>query len=172
MIKVKKIKPPKMSLSEKLYLPNVLRGMGITARHLPKKKFTVQYPEEKWVPRPGYRGAHRLNKDEEGRIKCVACEMCSAACPANCIHIIGGVSPWDDREKYPVVFEIDMLRCIYCGMCEEACPREAIELTQVYDFAAYSREDLVWDKQKLLEMFDLTKDNNYYETRTPRVVKT
>lgn len=172
MAKVKKLTAPDLNWSEKAYIPNILKGMGITASHIPKKKFTVQYPEEKWVPRPGYRGAHRLNKDEEGRIKCVACEMCSAACPANCIHIIGGVSPWDDREKYPVVFEIDMLRCIYCGMCEEACPREAIELTQVYDFAAYSREDLVWDKEKLLSQFELTKNNDYYETRVSKVIKT
>ncbi len=170
MIKVKKIKPPKLSFWEKIYLPNIFKGMGITVRHIPQKKITIQYPEEKWVPRPGYRGAHRLNKDENGRIKCVACEMCSSACPAKCIHIIGGVAPWDDREKYPVVFEIDMLRCIYCGMCEEACPREAIELTEVYDFADYSREALVWDKEKLLQMYDLTKDHKYYESRAEKLI--
>ncbi len=172
MITVKKLSAPKMSWSERLYLPAILKGMSITGRHIPKKKFTVEYPEEKWVPRPGYRGAHRLNKDAEGRIKCVACEMCSAACPSNCIHIVGGVSPWDDREKYPVVFEIDMLRCIFCGMCEEACPREAIELTQIYDFAAYSRDELIWDKERLLEQFELTKNNDYYESRPGKVIKT
>jgi len=170
MIRVKKIKPPKMSFWERIYFPSILKGMGITARHIPQKKVTIQYPEEKWVPRPGYRGAHRLNKDENGRIKCVACEMCSSACPANCIHIIGGVAPWDDREKYPVVFEIDMLRCIYCGMCQEACPREAIELTEVYDFADYSREALIWDKERLLEMYDLTKDQKYYESRAEKLI--
>ena len=170
MIKVKKLRAPRMNVWERLYLPNILKGLGITGRHIPRKKFTIQFPEERWVPRPGYRGAHRLNKDENGRIKCVACEMCSSACPANCIHIIGGVAPWDDREKYPVVFEIDMLRCIYCGMCEEACPREAIELTEVYDFADYSREALIWDKEKLLEMYDLTKDGNYHKSKGQKLI--
>lgn len=170
MIKVKKLEVPELTFSEKVYIPNILKGMGITFKHIPKKKYTLLYPEEKWVPRQGYRGAHRLNKDEHGRPKCVACEMCSSACPAKCIHIVGGVAPWDDRERYPIVFEIDMLRCIYCGMCQEACPREAIELTQVYDFADYSRENLVWDKEKLLEMYDLTKDGDYYEKHAEKTV--
>ncbi len=170
MIKVKKLKAPKMTFWERIYLPNVIKGLMITGRHIPKKKITIQYPEERWVPRPGYRGAHRLNRDEQGRVKCVACEMCSSACPANCIHIVGGVAPWDDREKYPVVFEIDMLRCIFCGMCEEACPREAIELTEVYDFADYSREALVWDKEKLLAMYDLTKDHTYHLQKGEKLV--
>ena len=170
MIKVKKIKVPKMNFWERIYLPEIFRGMRITIRHIPRKKFTIQFPEERWVPRPGYRGAHRLNKDEKGRIKCVACEMCSSACPAKCIHIVGGVAPWDDREKYPIVFEIDMLRCIYCGMCEEACPREAIELTEVYDFADYSREALVWDKEKLLAMYDLTKDHTYHQQKGQKLI--
>lgn len=171
MIKVKKLTAPKMNLWEKLYLPNILKGLGITFSHLRREKVTLQYPEEKWIPREGYRGAHRLNKDEKGRVKCVACEMCSAACPANCIHIVGGVAPWDDREKYPVVFEIDMLRCIYCGMCEEACPREAIELTEIYDFADYSRKALIWDKEKLLSQYEATKDGNYYENKAIRLVR-
>ena len=80
--------------------------------------------------RQTYRGVHRLNKDEEGRVKCVACFMCSTACPARCIHIEADEIPWADREKYPAKFDIDELRCIYCGMCEEACPVDAIELTQ------------------------------------------
>jgi len=171
MIKFKKITVEEPNFWEKIYIPKMAAGLGITFRHIPRKKYTLQYPEEKWIPRKGYRGAHRLNKDEQGRPKCVACEMCSAACPAKCIHIIGGAAPWDDREKYPVVFEIDMLRCIYCGMCEEACPREAIQLTEVYDFADYSRENLVWDKEKLLEMYDLTKDGDYYEKRAKKTFR-
>jgi NADH-quinone oxidoreductase subunit I len=170
MVKVKKIKVKELNFWERIYLPPILKGLGITFRHIPKKKYTLQYPEEKWVPRPGYRGAHRLNRDELGRPKCVACEMCSSACPANCIHIVGGTAPWDDRERYPIVFEIDMLRCIYCGMCQEACPREAIELTEVYDFADYSRDALVWDKEKLLSMYDLTKDHDYYQKTAQKPV--
>jgi len=148
---------------DKLYIPAVLKGLLVTLKHLitPHKYITIKYPEHKWKPYPKYRGAHRLNKDEQGRIKCVACEMCASACPSDCISIVPDPAPWDDRERYPIKFEIDMLRCIYCGFCEEACPEEAIELTEVYDFAAYSREEMIWDREKLLEMYDLTVKGYY-----------
>jgi NADH-quinone oxidoreductase subunit I len=105
-----------------------------------------------------YRGVHRLNKDPDGRVACVACFMCSTACPARCIYIEAGESPWPDREKYPVKFDIDELRCIYCGMCEEACPVDAIELTSLYNLTGRSREEMVFDKEKLLSVYDQTKD--------------
>jgi len=105
-----------------------------------------------------YRGVHRLNKDEDGRVKCVACFMCSTACPANCIHIVAEESPWDDREKYPTQFDIDELRCIYCGMCEEACPVDAVELTPEYAIVGLTRNEMIFDKAKLLEVFDQTID--------------
>jgi formate hydrogenlyase subunit 6/NADH:ubiquinone oxidoreductase subunit I len=104
-----------------------------------------------------YRGVHRLNRDEQGRVACVACFMCETACPAHCIHIEGGESPWPDREKYPVKFDIDELRCIYCGMCEEACPVDAIELTPEYSIVGLTRDEMIFDKEKLLEMFDRTR---------------
>jgi len=148
---------------DKLYIPALLRGLLITFKHLFRKKVTIQYPEEKLIPPEGYRGLHRLNKDAKGRIKCVACDMCSAACPADCIDIVPGASPLDlDKERYPVSFEIDLLKCIFCGFCEMACPEEAIELTEIYDFSDYTRDKLIIDKDGLLEVFDKTKDNNYY----------
>ena len=103
-----------------------------------------------------YRGVHRLNKDEDGRVKCVACFMCSTACPARCIHIEAAESPWEDREKYPAKFDIDELRCIYCGMCEEACPVDAIELTHTYDIVGLTRQEMIFDKSKLLRVYDET----------------
>ena len=99
-----------------------------------------------------------MNKDEQGRVKCVACFLCATACPAHCIDIVAEPSPWPDREKYPKVFNIDELRCIYCGMCEQACPVEAIELTSFYDLTGASREEMIFDKEKLLSVFDQTKD--------------
>ena len=148
---------------DKLYIPALLRGLLITFKHLFRKKVTIQYPDEKLIPPEGYRGLHRLNKDTKGRIKCVACDMCSAACPADCIDIVPGASPLDlDKERYPVSFEIDLLKCIFCGFCEMACPEEAIELTEIYDFSDYTRDKLIIDKDGLLEVFDKTKDNNYY----------
>jgi formate hydrogenlyase subunit 6/NADH:ubiquinone oxidoreductase subunit I len=111
-----------LQLAIKLYIPAAIKGMRHTMGRVFQKKATLSYPEEVHVPRKGYRGEHRLKKDEVGRMKCVACLMCQTACPAECIQIVGAPSPWPDREKIPVVFNIDMLKCIYCGMCEEACP--------------------------------------------------
>jgi NADH-quinone oxidoreductase subunit I len=129
------------------------------ASALAGKTVTVQYPDEQTVRSPVYRGVHRLNKDENGRVKCVACMLCATACPAHCIDIVGATAPetWDDREKYPESFVIDELRCIYCGMCEEACPVDAIELTSLYDLTGLSREELIFDKAKLLSVYDVTK---------------
>ena len=154
---VLEIRMPDLTGLERTYIPQILTGMGVTLRHLFGKKMTVQYPEQKRVQYiPTYRGLHRLNRDEQDRVACVACFMCATACPADCIHIEGGESPWEDREKYPVKFEIDELRCIYCGMCEEACPVDAIELTPEYDLVGRTRDEMIFDKEKLLEVFDRT----------------
>jgi NADH-quinone oxidoreductase subunit I len=137
-----------------LYLPAVLKGLGNTFMHMIKAKghktFTIQYPEVKRPVRAGYRGEHRLKKDAEGREKCVACFMCQTVCPALCIRIVAEEAPWDDRDKRPKTFEIDMLRCIYCGMCEEACPCDAIELTEKFNIVSTSRTEKIYDKEKLL----------------------
>jgi NADH-quinone oxidoreductase subunit I len=154
---------PSLGPAERLYLPQILEGMKTTLRHMGKSLFqrpiTVQYPEEKRNVRvENYRGIHRLNRDEKDRVACVACFMCSTACPAHCIHIEAGESPWPDREKYPVKFDLDELRCIYCGMCEEACPVDAIELTHQYDLVGRTREEMILDKEELLAIYDATKD--------------
>ncbi|QYU66057.1 NADH-quinone oxidoreductase subunit I [Leptolyngbya sp. 15MV] len=161
---------------EGIYLPEVIKGFGTTMRHLftsfgqskfsPEKTSRVmQYPEQRrehLKPEDGgieprnFRGVHRLNRDEQGRVKCVACMMCPTICPARCIHIEAAESPWDDREKYPKKFEIDELRCIFCGMCEEACPVDAIELTTEYDVVGLTRQEMVFDKEKLLKVYDVT----------------
>jgi NADH-quinone oxidoreductase subunit I len=163
--KLLRIDPPKLTLAERFFLPQIAEGLVVTGRHvvgvaLQKKAITMQYPEDQHVPSPNYRGVHRLNKDEHDRIKCVACMLCATACPAHCIDIVGASAPasWPDREKYPESFVIDELRCIYCGMCEEACPVEAIELTGLYDLTGLSREQMIFDKTKLLSVFDATKD--------------
>lgn len=154
--------PPELSPAERLYLPQIIHGMKTTLRHMFTKKLrdqrTLNYPEEKRTLRvENYRGVHRLNRDPDGRPACVACFMCSTACPAHCIHIEAGESPWPDREKYPVKFDIDELRCIYCGMCEEACPCDAIELTPHYELVGSSRQEMIFDKEKLLQIYDETR---------------
>src|SRR6202030_2631175 len=159
---------------ERLYLPAIVSGLAVTGKHIAgvvfaNKAITVQYPEEQHVPSANYRGVHRLNKDELGRVKCVACMLCATACPAHCIDIVGATAPdtWPDREKYCESFVIDELRCIYCGMCEEACPVEAIELTGLYDLTGLSREQMIFDKTKLLSVFDLTTDAEPMKYTTP-----
>ncbi|MCA9212413.1 MAG: NADH-quinone oxidoreductase subunit I [Planctomycetales bacterium] len=157
---IKWIEEPQLGLAGRMYLPLIFGGLTTTGKHLVGQKVTVSYPEEE--PEIGnpliYRGVHRLNKDDQGRVKCVACFLCATACPAHCIDIIGVESPWQDREKYPESFTIDELRCIYCGMCEEACPVDAIELTSLYNLTGRSREEMMFDKEKLLSVYDATKD--------------
>jgi NADH-quinone oxidoreductase subunit I len=157
------LQEPTLTAAERLYLPQILDGMRVTLRHMfsltARNRRVTQYPEQKNPQRiENYRGVHRLNRDPEGRVACVACFMCSTACPVNCIHIEAGESPWPDREKYPVKFDIDELRCIYCGMCEEACPCDAIELTPHYEFVGRTRAEMIFDKEKLLQVYEETKE--------------
>ena len=167
------LKPPAMTRTEAVYIPEIVKGFGTTMRHFftsfgqGKTNRVMQYPEVRREHLPileggsyagNFRGVHRLNRDEQGRVKCVACMIYPTICPAKCIHIEAAESPWEDREKYPAKFEIDELRCIYCGMCEEACPVDAIELTPEYDIVGASRQEMVFDKEKLLHMYDVTID--------------
>ena len=167
------LESPRLSTAERFYLPQILGGMVVTWRHLwgvlfSKKMLTIYYPEETRDLRvENYRGVHRLNRDEQGRVACTACFMCETACPADCIHIEAGAAPWPDREKYPVKFDIDELRCIFCGMCEEACPVDAIELTPVYDLIGLARRQMVFDKEQLLGMYDQTC--NHKPRKNPKV---
>jgi len=155
---VRWVEEPKMGVAELLYLPALLAGLTTTVKHLFSRKITQEFPEVRPHLPANYRGVHRLNRDEQGRVKCVACYMCSTACPAHCIDIVAAPAPteWKDREKYPETFVIDELRCIYCGMCEQACPVDAIELTTLFDLTGLSREEMMFDKEKLLSVFDHT----------------
>jgi NADH-quinone oxidoreductase subunit I len=169
---VRWVEEPKLGMFEKLYLPTIADGLQTTMKHLWRTvrghEVTRQFPEVRPQLPPNYRGVHRLNRDEHGRVKCVACYMCSTACPAHCIDIVAAPSPWPDREKYPETFVIDELRCIYCGMCEEACPVDAIELTSLFDLTGLNREEMMFDKEKLLSVFDRTTAAGTDPIRTSR----
>jgi NADH-quinone oxidoreductase subunit I len=173
---VKWADPPQMGLMEALYLPAIAQGIATTLKHLvSRKSITRQFPEVKPTIPDNYRGVHRLNRDDKGRVKCVACFLCQTACPANCIQIEATATDkndpnWKDRDKYPATFVIDELRCIYCGMCEEACPVDAIELTSVYDLTGMSREEMLFDKEKLLGVYDKTVQSGQDPARTTRGV--
>ncbi len=152
----------KLSLWERLYLPAVFGGFAVTIRHFFKKKVTMQYPEQKWVVPPGYRGAPYLVKDQEGRTKCVSCQLCEFVCPPKAIRIMppgpSGAPDAGNVEKAPREFEINMLRCIYCGYCQEVCPEEAIFLMNDYSLTGESREELIYNKEKLLSLGGVHND--------------
>jgi NADH-quinone oxidoreductase subunit I len=165
------VEEPEIGFWEATFLPAIVEGLKTTVRHVTNyRPVTQQYPEQQPDLPLHYRGVHRLNRDEQGRVKCVACMLCATACPADCIAIEAAEAPpdWPDRDKFPASFVLDELRCIYCGMCEEACPVDAIELTHIYDLTGETREELMYDKDKLLKIFDETKDNPRDPVRTRR----
>lgn len=152
----KQLERPPMTLNERLFVSEIIKGLARTQAHfvrnlLFRKVATLSYPEQKRPYSKRWRGLHRLTWREDGRVRCVACMMCSTNCPANCITIVAGESSDPAIEKYPISFEIDLLKCIYCGYCEEACPCDAIRLdTGVHAAPVDRRELAVTDKQDLL----------------------
>jgi NADH-quinone oxidoreductase subunit I len=149
----------RLTALEKLYLPQILQGLWVTFKHIFRRKVTMQYPEQRWALPEHYRGIPVLVKDDSGRTKCVACYLCEFICPPLAIKIEAGELPVENNvEKYPVRFDINMLRCIMCGLCEEVCPEEAIFLSSHYELAGSSREEMIFDKDKLLELGGIRPD--------------
>ncbi len=145
------------TLSERIYVVEVARGLAITIRHLLRNLFgrsaigTSRFPET--APRfpPRFRSRHRLLKKEDGTPRCTACMCCATACPAGCIYIEAAETPDPTVEKYPKTFDIDALVCIYCGFCVEACPCDAIRMdTGLFPPAGLERAEFVDDKDTLL----------------------
>jgi NADH-quinone oxidoreductase subunit I len=131
------------------------RGLLVTLRMMFLKLSgrlnpTISYPEQKRDYSERFRGVHVITSRPDGTPKCVACYMCSTICPADCIHIVAGEKDDKSIEKYPVVFEIDLLRCVMCGLCVDACPEEAIIMSRDYEMAAFTREDTVIDLVRLM----------------------
>jgi NADH-quinone oxidoreductase subunit I len=156
----KRVSNKKLSLGEKLYLPAVVGGLGITIRHFFKKKVTIQYPEEQRPMSSVYRGLHVLKRDEQGRERCTACGLCAVACPAEAISMTAserkkGEEHLYREEKYAAVYEINMLRCIFCGLCEEACPKQAIYLqSDKLAPSFFSRTDVIYGKDRLVQSME------------------
>ena len=137
-----------LSLPERFYIPQILDGLRITIRQIFRKKFTRQYPEERWSPPASFRGRPVL-VEQNGIERCVACGLCARVCPALAIEVQASETEnW--KERYPVRFEINMLRCIFCGFCEEVCPEEAIVMSQEYELTFSSQEEGIFGKDKLL----------------------
>ena len=127
---------------------SILRALWVVFKHAFSKRFTVLYPEHKRRLPPRYRGRIVLTRDPDGQERCVACQLCSAACPVGCIAL----EPATDQNgrRYPSFFRINFSRCIFCGLCEEACPTFAIQLTPDVEMAEYKRTSLVYEKEDLL----------------------
>ena len=137
-------------------IPQVIRGFGVTFRSMFKRVTTEQYPEEreKYPPKPRFHGRHQLNRHPDGLEKCIGCELCAWACPADAIYVEGADNTDEPRfspgERYGKTYQINYLRCILCGLCIEACPTRALTMTNEYELADDSREKLIFTKEDLL----------------------
>ena len=126
----------------------LLQGLKITLSHLFKKAITLQYPTERPVLSPNFRGLHAL-KVSHSKAKCVACYLCPTVCPAKCITVEAAEN--DKGEKFPRIYTIDLLRCIFCGYCVEACPVDAVKMTTTFELANYRRENFLYTQEMLTD---------------------
>ncbi len=133
---------------QKIYIPEILKGLRLTIWQMFRPKITTQYPEVRFSPPSSFRGRPVLVA-ENGTERCVACGLCSRVCPALAIEVQADETVLE-KERYPEKFEINMVRCIFCGFCEEVCPEEAIIMSQEYELVFESQEEAVFGKDKLL----------------------
>ena len=134
------------------FLVELLGGLRLTGGYLFRKKFTVQYPEEKTPQSPRFRGLHALRRYPNGEERCIACKLCEAVCPALAIHIES--EPREDGTRRTTRYDIDLTKCIFCGFCEESCPVDSIVETRIFEYHGEERGDLLMTKEKLLAIGD------------------
>ena len=135
-----------------LFLSEMTRGMGLALKYFFTKKVTINYPFEKSPLSPRFRGEHALRRYPSGEERCIACKLCEAACPAQAITI--EAEEREDGARRTTRYDIDMTKCIYCGFCQEACPVDAIVEGPNFEYATETHEELLYDKQKLLQNGD------------------
>jgi NADH-quinone oxidoreductase subunit I len=135
-----------------LLLAELFSGLALTLKYFFKPKVTINYPYEKGPISPRFKGEHALRRYPNGEERCIACKLCEAVCPAQAITI--EAEPRNDGSRRTTRYDIDMTKCIYCGLCEEACPVDAIVEGPNFEFATETREELMYDKAKLLDNGD------------------
>ena len=132
-----------------LFLSEMASGMALTFRYMFRRRATLNYPYQKGPLSPRFRGEHALRRYATGEERCIACKLCEAICPAQAITIEAGPRR-NDGTRRTTRYDIDMVKCIYCGFCQEACPVDAIVEGPNFEFATETREELYYDKEKLL----------------------
>ncbi len=137
----------------KVLLLEIAEGMALTFKTMLKPAVTRQYPTYKRKPMAGSRGLHYMDRDDEGKQeRCIGCGLCEAVCPARAISVV--TAPGPEREKLVTAYELDLLRCVFCGFCVDACPVNAIKMTPEFELACYSRKDVFYTKERLMEVGD------------------
>jgi NADH-quinone oxidoreductase subunit I len=140
-------------------LTELLKGLRVTGGTMlrtitGREMVTTQYPKERRPKPQRFHGRHVLNRYPDGMEKCIGCELCAGACPAQCIYVRGmdndPENPTSPGERYGYIYEINMLRCIFCGLCVEACPTEAITMTHLFEFSTTNRQDAIYTRKELL----------------------
>ena len=146
-----------LNVLEKLYLPEIAKGLALTFKNMLRPRVTMEYPEVKFQPPASYRGRPVLVEEPDSGERCVACGLCSRVCPPLAIEVQANETE-QEKERYPERFEINMIRCIFCGFCEEVCPEEAIVMSKDYELVFTNREDALYGKDKLLTPVDQLED--------------
>ena len=146
---VQKKRAKDLTFLQKTYLPEIFKGLMLTLRYMFKPRVTMEYPEVKFEPPASYRGRPVLVQEKDETARCVACGLCSRVCPSLAIEVRADETDLE-KERFPKLFEINMLRCIFCGFCEEVCPEEAIVMSKDYELVFSNRNDAIFGKDKLL----------------------